>query len=206
MEVFSPAPWCHQHRQRPSCGYGYYPPSPEGRQKKNWRTSVPGLSVLHHLFCIIWHQREGRRYVSLRSKPGTVDVSAIATRYGGGGHINAAGFSVPLHSEEADVLHPIRGSRCTDAFCRLPGRSCMGNDQESLTISGLRCLRVPVVFPLRLRFVQRGEGESLTVPPGASRAGDSTPPSLPLQRGGDSDHSAAVARASGPALPDKGEG
>ena len=61
-------------------------------------------------FCIIWHQREGRRYVSLRSKPGTVDISAIATRHGGGGHVNAAGFSVPLHSEEAAVLNPIRGS------------------------------------------------------------------------------------------------
>ena len=36
-------------------------------------------------------------------------------------------------------------------------------------------------------------------------AGDSTPPSLPLQRGGGSDHSAAVARASGPSLPDKKE-
>ena len=33
-------------------------------------------------FCIIWHQRDGRRYFSLRSKPGTVDVSAIAARHG----------------------------------------------------------------------------------------------------------------------------
>ena len=47
-------------------------------------------------FCIIWHQRNGRRYFSLRSKPGTVDVSAIAARHGGGGHVNAAGFSIPL--------------------------------------------------------------------------------------------------------------
>ena len=57
-------------------------------------------------FCIIWHQRDGRRYFSLRSKPGTVDVSAIAARHGGGGHVNAAGFSIPL--EAADILNPIR--------------------------------------------------------------------------------------------------
>ena len=59
-------------------------------------------------FCIIWHQRDSRRYFSLRSKPGTVDVSAIATRYGGGGHVNAAGFSLPLQSEEGDILNPLR--------------------------------------------------------------------------------------------------
>lgn len=58
-------------------------------------------------FCIIWHQRNARRYFSLRSKPGTVDVSAIAARHGGGGHVNAAGFSFPL--EDADILNPIRG-------------------------------------------------------------------------------------------------
>ena len=58
-------------------------------------------------FCIIWHQRDGRRYFSLRSKPGTVDVSAIAARHGGGGHVNAAGFSIPL--ESADILNPIPG-------------------------------------------------------------------------------------------------
>ncbi|RMH09063.1 MAG: phosphoesterase [Nitrospirae bacterium] len=60
-------------------------------------------------FCIIWHQREGRRYFSLRSKPGTVDVSAIAARYGGGGHVNAAGFSLPLTSEERSLLNPFEG-------------------------------------------------------------------------------------------------
>jgi len=58
-------------------------------------------------FCIIWHQRNGRRYFSLRSKPGTADVSAIAARHGGGGHVNAAGFSIPL--QDADILNPIRG-------------------------------------------------------------------------------------------------
>lgn len=58
-------------------------------------------------FCIIWHQRNDRRYFSLRSRPGTVDVSAIAARHGGGGHVNASGFSVPLQG--ADILNPVPG-------------------------------------------------------------------------------------------------
>lgn len=38
---------------------------------------------------------DGARSYSLRSEDGRVDVSAIARRYGGGGHRNAAGFEVP---------------------------------------------------------------------------------------------------------------
>lgn len=58
-------------------------------------------------FCIIWHQQEGRRYFSLRSRAGTVDVSAIAARYGGGGHVNAAGFSVSLEAAQDLLLDPL---------------------------------------------------------------------------------------------------
>ena len=47
-------------------------------------------------FCVIWHDRDGRRYYSLRSREDGADVAAIATSYGGGGHTHAAGFSVPL--------------------------------------------------------------------------------------------------------------
>jgi oligoribonuclease NrnB/cAMP/cGMP phosphodiesterase (DHH superfamily) len=47
-------------------------------------------------FCIIWHDRDGRRYFSLRSAPDGADVGAIASAHGGGGHTHAAGFSVPL--------------------------------------------------------------------------------------------------------------
>ncbi len=60
-------------------------------------------------FCIIWHQQNGRRYFSLRSKRGTADVSAIAAQYGGGGHVNAAGFSLPLQSDASDILNPFHG-------------------------------------------------------------------------------------------------
>ena len=47
-------------------------------------------------FCIIWHDRDGRRYYSMRSREDGTDVGAIAAAFGGGGHVHAAGFSVPL--------------------------------------------------------------------------------------------------------------
>lgn len=50
----------------------------------------------HHPFCLIWHDRDGRRYFSMRSRPDGTDVGAIAASFGGGGHTHAAGFSVPL--------------------------------------------------------------------------------------------------------------
>jgi oligoribonuclease NrnB/cAMP/cGMP phosphodiesterase (DHH superfamily) len=47
-------------------------------------------------FCIIWHDRDGRRYYSMRSRDDGSDVGAIAASFGGGGHTHAAGFSIPL--------------------------------------------------------------------------------------------------------------
>jgi hypothetical protein len=47
-------------------------------------------------FCIIWHDRNGRRYCSFRSREYGVDVGSLAASLGGGGHKHAAGFSVPL--------------------------------------------------------------------------------------------------------------
>jgi phosphoesterase RecJ-like protein len=53
------------------------------------------------------------RKVSLRSATGRVDVSAIAQRYGGGGHPRAAGFSTDLtYDELLDVL-------CTEVKAQL---------------------------------------------------------------------------------------
>lgn len=49
-----------------------------------------------HPFCIIWHDRDGRRYYSMRSREDGTDVGAIAVSFGGGGHTHAAGFSIPL--------------------------------------------------------------------------------------------------------------
>lgn len=50
----------------------------------------------HHSFCVIWHDRDGRRYFSMRSRENGTDVGSIAASFGGGGHTHAAGFSVPL--------------------------------------------------------------------------------------------------------------
>ena len=51
---------------------------------------------LGYPFCLTWHDRNGRRYFSLRSQREAADVAKIAVKYGGGGHAHAAGFSVPL--------------------------------------------------------------------------------------------------------------
>jgi oligoribonuclease NrnB/cAMP/cGMP phosphodiesterase (DHH superfamily) len=52
-----------------------------------------------HPFCIIWHDRNGRRYYSMRSREDGTDVGSIAASFGGGGHTHAAGFSVPLQGD-----------------------------------------------------------------------------------------------------------
>ena len=60
-------------------------------------TSQIGEQLSHgRSFCLIWHDRKGRRHFSLRSEDGGADVARIAVKYGGGGHTHAAGFSVPL--------------------------------------------------------------------------------------------------------------
>jgi phosphoesterase RecJ-like protein len=40
------------------------------------------------------------RKVSLRSSGGEIDVSAMARKNGGGGHVRAAGFSTDLETDE----------------------------------------------------------------------------------------------------------
>jgi uncharacterized protein len=61
----------------------------------------------HHTFGVIWHQKDGRRYFSLRSKTGGVSVSEIAAQYGGGGHTHAAGFSIAIGNESTPLLNPV---------------------------------------------------------------------------------------------------
>ena len=61
----------------------------------------------HHTFGVIWHQKDGRRYFSLRSKTGGVSVSEIAAQYGGGGHTHAAGFSIAISNEFTPLLNPV---------------------------------------------------------------------------------------------------
>ncbi|ODT45155.1 MAG: hypothetical protein ABS70_03805 [Nitrospira sp. SCN 59-13] len=59
-----------------------------------------------HPFCLIWHDRNGRRYFSMRSREDGTDVGAIAASFGGGGHTHAAGFSVPLQADGLPLANP----------------------------------------------------------------------------------------------------
>lgn len=65
----------------------------------------------NHPFCVIWHDRDGRRYYSLRSREDGADVAAIAMQYGGGGHTHAAGFSTPLGPNAPLPFDPLTGSK-----------------------------------------------------------------------------------------------
>ena len=60
----------------------------------------------HHPFCLIWHDRDGRRYFSMRSREDGADVGNIAASFGGGGHTHAAGFSVPLNADGSLPSNP----------------------------------------------------------------------------------------------------
>lgn len=59
----------------------------------------------HHQFCATYYDAPLHRVFSLRSKPGGLDVGAIAAKYGGGGHMRSAGFKVPRGDDPADFEH-----------------------------------------------------------------------------------------------------
>jgi oligoribonuclease NrnB/cAMP/cGMP phosphodiesterase (DHH superfamily) len=65
------------------------------------QSEVAGELAKNRPFGIAWYMnREGKIIVSLRVRDGGLDVSAIAKRYGGGGHAKASGFGWP----RADAL------------------------------------------------------------------------------------------------------
>lgn len=61
-----------------------------------FRSELGERLIPDYPFCLVWYEREGRRYVGLRSRDGGVDVSRIAQAHGGGGHRHAASFSMPI--------------------------------------------------------------------------------------------------------------
>lgn len=71
-----------------------------GRRARAVNSSLLTSQIGHALYtefeplAIIWHERGGKLTVSLRSD-GSVDVSRIAKRFGGGGHKEAASFKIP---------------------------------------------------------------------------------------------------------------
>lgn len=60
----------------------------------------------NHPFCLIWHDRDNRRYFSMRSREDGTDVGSIAASFGGGGHTHAAGFSVSLNADGSLPSNP----------------------------------------------------------------------------------------------------
>lgn len=48
-----------------------------------------------HPFAASYYMQAERMVFSLRSEEGAVDVSEVAEKYGGGGHVNSAGFVIP---------------------------------------------------------------------------------------------------------------
>ncbi|MEK7067275.1 MAG: DHHA1 domain-containing protein [Patescibacteria group bacterium] len=64
------------------------------------------LSGLKSPFAIVWKERDGQLFVSLRGD-GSIDVSKIAQRYGGGGHKGAAGFTVPINKKPWKVIRRV---------------------------------------------------------------------------------------------------
>ncbi len=78
----------------------------EAEDLVNYPRSVESVRVA----CLL-RERDGRVKVSLRGK-GDVDVSAIAAKFGGGGHPNAAGFTMagPLATATDAVLAAVRSA------------------------------------------------------------------------------------------------
>lgn len=76
----------------------------EGEELVNYPRSIASVRVA----CLL-RERSGQVKVSLRGK-GDVDVQRIAARFGGGGHVNAAGFSTPGALEDVTpaVLEAVR--------------------------------------------------------------------------------------------------
>lgn len=62
-------------------------------------------------FGLVWQYAEGGEIkVSLRSRGKSLDMAVIATRYGGGGHPNAAGFRMPAPQFFSEILaNPLIG-------------------------------------------------------------------------------------------------
>jgi phosphoesterase RecJ-like protein len=78
----------------------------ESEDLVNYPRSVASVRVA----CLL-RERDGHVKVSLRGK-GDVDVSRIAATFGGGGHPNAAGFTLagPLEGATRHVLAAIRAA------------------------------------------------------------------------------------------------
>ncbi len=68
------------------------------------QSEVAGALSEGRPFGLAWYQANGRRYYSLRSRDGGIDVADMAGRFGGGGHARASGFSVHVTDPPLEPL------------------------------------------------------------------------------------------------------
>ena len=82
-------------------------------------------------FALLWSIGKGSLCVSLRAGKGSVDVAAMARRFGGGGHAAAAGFKLALGTPECSAF--------IDTYIAGPGErhpSCREREESAGTKSG----------------------------------------------------------------------
>lgn len=69
--------------------------------KENYLANHVGFINLDTDVAICYHAQGDKYKYSLRSKKDTVDVSLYAVLFGGGGHVNAASFTLPMDGKSA---------------------------------------------------------------------------------------------------------
>jgi hypothetical protein len=61
------------------------------------------LAAMSGSFGMVWRQLDGGIKISLRSC-GDYDVAHLAVKFGGGGHRNAASFTLPVNIESFEIV------------------------------------------------------------------------------------------------------
>lgn len=69
------------------------------------------LALISGSFGLVWCQADGALKISLRSC-GNYDVAELAAKFGGGGHRNASGFTLPVNLEGYSVIAGHTLTRC----------------------------------------------------------------------------------------------
>ncbi len=86
------------------------------------RNNVGDALVEDYLFVACYTERANRTVFSLRAKKGRFDVSALCERYDGGGHADAAAFSVPVGTNPRLVVRPTFWQKVKYHWNKLTGK------------------------------------------------------------------------------------
>ena len=129
------------------------------------------LSV-EHPFCVIWHDRDGRRYYSMRSREDGTDVGAIAASFGGGGHTHAAGFSISLGPDGSLPDNPALPRSVIDVAVLPPKQGAMiplhdDNPTELTPVVTIATIAICVLVFLYQVSLPAGSGDTFVFQYGA---------------------------------------